>query len=137
MKEYQRQQEEAKSRVMKDEEERVRLEEEMIKKREEQERLEKEKREMKKQKEKNRILRKKEEGTYLTKEQREKLERARIQLEAAGVQVPARNTVQKGAQNEEQTGQPVKKRVLYDDRRKKGKGTAQREFRRGFFSIVL
>ena len=142
MKEFQRMQEEAKLKAMKDEEERIRLEEEMAKKREEQERLEKERRENKKRKEKDRINRKKEEGTYLTKEQREKLERARVQLEAAGIQVPARHTVQKSATNDEQTGQTVKKRVLYDDRRKKGKAVAQREFlrirsRRSLRSLVL
>lgn len=125
MKEFQRMQEEAKLKALKDEEERNRLEEEMAKKREEQLRLEKEQREKKKMKEKERIQRKKAEGSYLTKEQREKLERARIQLEAAGIQVPARHSTQKGS-NDEQATQPVKKRVLYDDRRKKDKSSAQR-----------
>lgn len=119
MKEFQRQQEEAKLKAIRDEEERQRLEELLDKQREEQERLEKERREKKKQKEKDRIQRKKDEGSYLTKEQREKLERARIQLEAAGVQVPARNTAATSAE------QPVKKRVLYDDKRKKNQTNAK------------
>jgi translation initiation factor 5B len=116
MKEFQRKQEEAKLKAIKDEEEKQRLEEELEKQREEKLRLEKERRDKKKQKEKERIQRKKEEGSYLTKEQREKLERARIQLEAAGIQVPARNTTQTTTNNSEQS---VKKRVIYDDRRKK------------------
>jgi len=127
MKEFQRRQEEAKLIALKNEEEQIRLEEELAKKREEQLRLEKEQREKKKLKEKERIRRKKEEGSYLTKEQREKLERARVQLEAAGIQVPARNATQKGTTNEEPTGQQSKKRVIYDDRRKKGKGAGQHE----------
>lgn len=123
MKEFQKKQEEAKLRAMKDEEEKQRLEEELEQQREEKQRLEKERREKKKQKEKERIQRKKEEGSYLTKEQREKLERARVQLEAAGVQVPARSTAQTtGTNNGEQ---PVKKRVVYDDRRKKNQANAK------------
>lgn len=121
MKEFQRQQEEAKLKAIRDEEERQRLEELLDKQREEQDRLEKERREKKKQKEKDRIQRKKDEGSYLTKEQREKLERARIQLEAAGIQVPARNTAATSAE------QPVKKRVLYDDKRKKNQTNAKRK----------
>ena len=126
MKEFQRKQEEAKLKAMQDEEEKQRLEEEMEKQREERIRLEKERREKKKQKEKERIQRKKEEGSYLTKEQREKLERARVQLEAAGVQVPARNTAQTASTNNGE--QPVKKRVVYDDRRKKNQTNAKRKF---------
>lgn len=127
MKEFQRQQEEAKLKAMKDEEEKQRLEEELERQREERLRLEKERREKKKQKEKERIQRKKEEGSYLTKEQREKLERARIQLEAAGIQVPARNTVQATTATANNGEQPVKKRVLYDDRRKKNQPNAKRK----------
>ncbi|CAF4568535.1 unnamed protein product, partial [Rotaria sp. Silwood1] len=122
MKEFQKKQEEAKLKALKDEEEKLRLEEELDKQHEEKIRLEKERREKKKQKEKERIQRKKEEGSYLTKEQREKRERARIQLEAAGIQVPARNTAQGTPNNGEQ---PVKKRVLYDDRRKKTQTNAK------------
>jgi len=122
MKEFQKLQEEAKLKAMKDEEEKRQLEEEFEKQREEKLRLEKERREKKKQKEKERIQRKKDEGSYLTKEQRDKLERARIQLEAAGIQVPARNTTQTAANNGEQS---VKKRVLYDDRRKKTQTNAK------------
>ncbi len=123
MKEFQKKQEEEKLRAMKNEEEKLRLQEELERQREEKLRLEKERREKKKQKEKERIQRKKEEGSYLTKEQREKLERARIQLEAAGIQVPARNTAQAGASNGEQPG---KKRVLYEDRRRKTQTNAKR-----------
>ena len=125
MKEFQKKQEEAKLKAMKDEEEKQRFDEELEKQREERLRLEKERREKKKQKEKERIQRKKEEGSYLTKEQREKLERARVQLEAAGIQVPARNTVHTTANNGEQS---VKKRVIYDDRRKKTQTDAKRMF---------
>ncbi|CAF3718925.1 unnamed protein product [Adineta steineri] len=124
MKEFQKKQEEAKLKAIQDEEEKMRLEEEFQKQREEKERAEKEKRDKKKIKEKERIQRKKEEGSYLTKEQREKLERARIQLEAAGVQVPARNTVAQTTVNNGE--QPVKKRVIYEDRRKKTQGNAKR-----------
>lgn len=127
MKEFQRQQEEAKLKLMQNEQENQRLAEEMEEQRLERIRLEKERREKKKQKEKERIQRKKEEGSYLTKEQREKLERARIQLEAAGIQVPARNTVQATSTNNGE--QPVKKRVVYDDRRKKNQANAKRKFR--------
>jgi translation initiation factor 5B len=123
MKEFQKKQEEAKLKAMKDEEEKQRLEEEFEQQREEKLRLEKERREKKKQKEKERIQRKKDEGSYLTKEQRDKLERARIQLEAAGIQVPARNTTQTIATNNGE--QSVKKRVLYDDRRKKTQTNAK------------
>ena len=120
MKEFKRMQEEANLKLMKDEEEKQRLQEEMEKQREEQQLLEKEQREKKKLKEKERIKRKKEEGSYLTKEQREKLERARIQLEAAGVQVPVRHPTQAATSaSTEPAAQTVKKRVLYDDRRKK------------------
>ncbi|CAF3541853.1 unnamed protein product [Rotaria sordida] len=122
MKEFQKKQEEAKLRALKDEEEKQRLDEEFQKQHEEKTRLDKERREKKKQKEKERIHRKKEEGSYLTKDQKEKLERARIQLEAAGIQVPARNTTQTIPNNKEQT---VKKRVLYDDRRKKTQTNAK------------
>lgn len=125
MKEFQRKQEEAKSKAMEDEKEKQRLEEELERQREERIRLEKERREKKKQKEKERIQRKKEDGSYLTKEQREKLERARIQLEAAGIQVPARNTAQATSTNNGE--QPTKKRVLYDDRRKKNQANAKRK----------
>ena len=100
----------------------------MEKQREEQLLLEKEQREKKKLKEKERIKRKKEEGSYLTKEQREKLERARIQLEAAGVQVPVRHPTQAATSaSTESTAQPVKKRVLYDDRRKKNQTNTKRK----------
>ncbi|CAF1323503.1 unnamed protein product [Adineta steineri] len=115
MKEFQKKREEAKLKAVQDEEEEMRLEEAFQKQREEKERAEKEKRDKKKQKEKERIQTKKKEGTYLTKEQREKLERARIQLQAAGIQVPERNTVDNGER-------PVKKRILYEDRRKKTPG---------------
>ncbi|CAF3906438.1 unnamed protein product [Rotaria sp. Silwood2] len=122
MKEFQKKHEEAKLKALKDEEEKLRLDEELQRQHEDKIRLEKERREKKKQKEKERIQRKKEEGSYLTKEQREKRERARIQLEAAGIQVPARNTAQTTANNGEQS---VKKRVLYDDRRKKTQTNAK------------
>ncbi|CAF1287967.1 unnamed protein product [Adineta steineri] len=115
MKEFQKKREEAILKAAQDEEEEMRLEEAFQKQREEKERAEKEKRDKKKQKEKERIQTKKKEGTYLTKEQREKLERARIQLQAAGIQVPERNTVDNGER-------PVKKRILYEDRRKKTPG---------------
>ncbi|CAF1301674.1 unnamed protein product [Adineta ricciae] len=124
MKEFQRKQEEAKLKALQDEEAELRLQEELEKQREERLRLEKERRDKKKQKEKDRIQRKKEEGSYLTKEQREKLERARVQLEAAGIQVPARSAESKSANNGEQ---PIKKRVLYDDRRKKNQINAAKQ----------
>ncbi|CAF0917376.1 unnamed protein product [Adineta ricciae] len=124
MKEFQRKQEEAKLKALQDEEAELRLQEELEKQREERLRLEKERRDKKKQKEKDRIQRKKEEGSYLTKEQREKLERARIQFEAAGIQVPARSAESKSANNGEQ---PIKKRVLYDDRRKKNQANAAKQ----------
>ncbi|UJR25567.1 hypothetical protein I4U23_006912 [Adineta vaga] len=124
MKEFQKKQEEAKLKAMQDVEEKERLEEELQKQHEERLRLEKERREKKKQKEKERIQRKKEDGSYLTKEQREKLERARIQFEAAGIQVPARSTVLTTANNGEQ---PTKKRVVYDDRRKKNQTNAAKQ----------
>lgn len=128
MKEIQKQQEDAKLKAIKDEEERFQLEEKMAQQREEQVRLEKEQRERKKLKEKERIRRKKEDGSYLTKEQREKLERARVQLEAAGVKVPERSTAQKAAPgSEEPAAQAGKKRVIYEDRRKKTKGNGKRE----------
>lgn len=126
MKEFQKQQEEAKLKAFQDEQDKIKAEEELQRQLEEKARLEKEQREKKKLKEKQRIQRKKEEGSYLTKEQREKLERARIQLGAAGIQVPARNVPTKSGTIDEQTGQPVKKRVVYDDRLKKGKQNAKR-----------
>jgi translation initiation factor 5B len=123
MKEFQRKQEEAKLQALKDEEERMKLQDKLDQQREEELRLEKEQREKKKLKEKERIRRKKEDGSYLTKEQREKLERARVQLEAAGVQVPARSTAQKATtNNDEQAAQSARKRFLYNDRPKKTKG---------------
>ncbi|CAF2154254.1 unnamed protein product [Rotaria magnacalcarata] len=122
MKEFQKIQEEAKLKALKDEEEKQRLQEEHENQREEKLRLEKERRDKKKLNEKKRIQRKKEEGSYLTKEQREKLERARVQLEAAGVQVPARATTQAAVNNGEQ---PAKKRVIYEDRRKKTQTNAK------------
>jgi translation initiation factor 5B len=122
MKEFQQKQEEAKLLAMKNEAERIKIEEILQQEREERLRLEQEKRDKKKMKEKQRIQRKKDDGSYLTKEQREKLERARIQLEAAGIQVPVRQGPATATTNTtEQAVQPVKKRVLYDDRRKKPK----------------
>ena len=127
MKQIQKDQEEAKLKAIQDEEQRFQLEEQLAKQQEEKLRAEKEQRERKKQKEKDRIRRKKEEGTYQTKEQREKLERARVQLEAAGIQVPARSAAQKTATgNEEASAQAGKKRVVYEDRRKKPKGNGKR-----------
>jgi translation initiation factor 5B len=130
MKEFQKKQEEANLRAIKDEEEKQKLLEKYEEEREQKRLAEKERREKKKQKEKERILRKKEEGSYLTKEQREKHERARIQLEAAGIQVPARITVQTTADATDQTGQAAKKRVVYDDRRKKPQTNLKRTFYR-------
>ncbi|CAF0921562.1 unnamed protein product, partial [Didymodactylos carnosus] len=102
-----------------EEEERIRHELEKIQ-------LEKERKEKKKQKEKERIKRQKEQGTYLTKEQREKLERARQQLGAAGVQIPARTLAQQQVSSTNGSVSSVpsdtKKRVIYDDKKKKLSG---------------
>jgi hypothetical protein len=91
------------------------LEEERDQKEQEKLRLEKEYREKIKEKEKNRIRRKREDGSYLTKEQRKKYQRAQIQLGAAGIQVPTRHISQLTTSNNDES---IKKRILYDDHRK-------------------
>ncbi len=92
-----------------------RLQEERNQKEEEKLRLEKEHREKRKEKEKIRIQRQREDGSYLTKEQRKKYQRAQIQLQAAGIQVPTRAVSQLTMSNNSESN---KKRILYDDHRK-------------------
>lgn len=91
------------------------LQEEYEQKQTEKLRLEQEYRDKRKEKEKTRIQRQREDGSYLTKEQRKKYQRAQIQFEAAGIEVPTRHTAQLTTIN---TGETGRKRILYDDRRK-------------------
>jgi hypothetical protein len=95
--------------------EKQRLEDEREQRELERLRLEKENREKKKQNKKKRIERQKHEGSYLTKNEREKRQRAQVQFEAAGVQIPTRHIVQSTISD---NGEAGKKPILYDDQRK-------------------
>lgn len=89
--------------------------EEEQEKREKALRLEQERRQRLKQKEHDRIQRQREAGLYQTKEQRKKHQQAQVQLGAAGIEVPMRHNARQLTTDE---NEPVKRRILYDDRRK-------------------
>lgn len=96
-------------------EEQQRLEEELERKRQEKILEETKQREIKKQKEKDRIQRQRADGSYLTKNQQKARERACVQYEAAGIQLPERHLTSSLISND---NQPIGKRIVYDDRRK-------------------
>nr|XP_057907884.1 eukaryotic translation initiation factor 5B [Doryrhamphus excisus] len=100
---------EEEERAKREEEERIRRLEELEQQRLEQERLEQERKEKKKQKEKERRERLKKEGKPMTKAQKEARARAEATLkllQAQGVEVPSKDSVQK-------------KKPVYADRKKK------------------
>lgn len=118
LKAIKQEQEERKNAQLKADEEakkNKRLQEEYEQKQREKLRLGQEYRDKIKEKEKIRIQRQRDDGSYLTKEQRKKFQRAQVQLGAAGIQVPTRHKSPLTTANH---GESEKRRILYDDQRK-------------------
>ena len=116
-----RKQQEEEERRRKEEEEEERRIQAIREAEEAEERRKEEEKERKKQKQREKIERQKREGTYMTKAQRAKARLAQQRLEA----MKAAGMVPTGPQDGEDGGPPVKKKVVYDNRKRRGKGKGQ------------